>query len=156
MDVEKEFEEVQKYKQRSFAALLHKIRRHFDRWAENEIWKNGYSDFKMGYMPFLMNIDATGTTNGELAKRAAVTKQAMSKVVKELTALGIIEVRKHKVDSRSQVIFLTDKGKMFVITARQCVSGLFKEYKEVVGAKDYEIMIDSMIKILEHHQRLSV
>jgi DNA-binding MarR family transcriptional regulator len=156
MDLDKEFEAVQKYKQRSFAALLHKIRRHFDKWAETEIGKNGYADFKMGDMPFLMNIDATGTTNGELAKRAGVTKQAMSKVIKELTRLGIIEMRKHEVDSRSQVIFLTDRGKMFVITARNCVSGLFKDYKEVVGEGNYEIMIDSMIKILEHHQRLSV
>ncbi|MCK7557434.1 hypothetical protein MKQ70_21470 [Chitinophaga sedimenti] len=42
----------------------------------------GYENFKMGDMVCLANVQLDGTINNELAKKAKITKQAMSKVVK--------------------------------------------------------------------------
>ena len=73
--------------------------------------KDGYTDFKMAYMPLLMNIDPDGCNEQGASEKAFITKQAMSKVVKELLERGYIETEKNYDDKRCANIFLTAKGK---------------------------------------------
>ena len=70
--------------------VLSHLRKQFEQWAIERLARKGYKDFKMTYMPVIMNIDLNGTNNNDLAQRAQVTKQAMSKVVKELQNSGYI------------------------------------------------------------------
>ena len=93
--------ESQKKKERNWGKILFHLKRQFDAWAVMELGKFGYDDFKMSYMPLLMNIHPEGITNNELAKKANVTKQAMSKVVKELVQSGYIKTETDGSDKRS-------------------------------------------------------
>lgn len=149
--LDKELEKTQEFKKRSFPKLLHKLRRHFDSWAEECLHDHGYTDFKMMFMPFIMNIDPEGVTNNELAKRANVSKQAMSKVVKELEALDYICTAKNKSDGRSNKILLTNRGKELVVASRLKVMELHEKYIGLLGKKNFDQMLDSMITILAYH-----
>lgn len=132
--------------------LLNMWKRYFDNWANEKLFEHGYSYFKMAYMPFIMNISDAGSTNNEIALKAKVTKQAMSKVVKELLQHGIIRVEKHADDKRASLIFLTSKGKKLVGDTKGCVLDLSDEYREIVGTANFDVMIECMYKILQYHE----
>ncbi len=139
---------------RSWGRMSYQAKRVFDEWAMKELAQQGYPNFKMAYMPLLMNIGLNGNTNKEIAAKSRVTKQAMSKVVKELEDLGLIKVSQHSTDKRSVMIFFTDKGKKMVYTAKLQVKALTDEYKKIIGEKNYEIMIDSLSKIIAYHDNV--
>lgn len=148
----KEEKTLQMHNPKNIGRLLNMWKRYFDNWANEQLFEHGYSYFKMAYMPFIMNISNTGSTNNEIALKAKVTKQAMSKVVKELLQHGIIKIEKHADDKRASLIFLTPKGKKLVVDTKSCVIVLSEEYKEIVGTENFDIMIECMYKILQHHE----
>jgi len=137
---------------KNIGRLLNMWKRFFDDWAYEELNQLGYDYFKMAYMPFIMNISETGSTNNEIAIKAKVTKQAMSKVVKELLAYDLIKIKKHETDARAALIFLTQKGKDLIADTKKCVGELSTEYIDIIGERNYKVMIDSMYKIVKHHE----
>lgn len=153
-DIDNALREMVSESSRSWGRMSYQAKRVFDEWAMKELAQQGYPDFKMAYMPLLMNIGVDGNTNKEIAAKSRVTKQAMSKVVKELEELGLIKVSAHSTDKRSVMIFLTDKGKKMVYTAKIHVKTLTSEYKKIIGDINYEIMIDSLSKIINYHDNI--
>ena len=76
-----DFNQYRVLRERAIGRLLWRMKRYMDGFVEPRLQALGYRDFKMSYLMFLANIDEQGTTNNELAKRAGVTKQMMSKIV---------------------------------------------------------------------------
>ena len=145
-------ENLMKHSPRSFGKVTNQLRRTFDEWALNELARQGYPNFKMAYMPFLMNIGLEGNTNKEIAAKCKVSKQAMSKVVKELVEMNLIKVETHETDKRSATIYLTTKGKQMMFTAKTEVLTLTQQYRKIIGDKNYEVMIDAMLAIIDYHE----
>jgi DNA-binding MarR family transcriptional regulator len=145
--------DMHQYRARSWPRLIKRLRRHIDEHATIELKKRGFHDFKLAYLPFLFNIDPQGITNTELSKRACVSKQAMSKIVSELTSHGYISTQKHTQDARSSILHLTIKGKKFVMQGKECMIELSNRYAVLLGKKNYELMIDMLLKILAYHEQ---
>ena len=150
-ELDKQLLEFQKGKEQSWGKILAHLKRLFDAWAIAELIKKGYDDFKMAYMPLLMNIHPEGITNNELAKKARVTKQAMSKVVKELIEYGYIKTEVHGTDKRSSIIFLTTKGKKLVLSARSRLFELENEYEQLLGKNNFHQLKQQLMKIIHYH-----
>jgi DNA-binding MarR family transcriptional regulator len=140
------------YNPKNIGKLINMWKRFFDDWAYEALAREGYDYFKMSYMPLIMNISETGSSNNEIAAKARVTKQAMSKVVKELLAKGLISSQKHKTDARVSILFLTPKGKKFIEDTKRCMNKLGDEYKELVGVHNFEVMVDCVFKINQYHE----
>lgn len=132
--------------------LVNVWKRFFDDWAHQEFVRQGYPYFKMSYMPFIMNISSKGSTNNEIAQKAKVTKQAMSKVVKELTSIGLIRIEKHPEDARASLIFLSEAGEKFVNQSKVCVFGLQEEYQAILGEEAMHQLLLSLQKIVNYHE----
>lgn len=145
--------ETEQLKLRSWGKVLSYLRRQFEAWTTKKLSSYGYADFTMAHMPLIMNIKPEGTNNNELAAIARISKQAMSKVVKDLLQKGYIETKTDAADKRSTIISLTEKGKCFVIKARHCVQDLTSEYQSLLGKKEYEHMIDNLMKIIEYNEK---
>lgn len=152
-ELDQQLRQLQEQSAISWGKLLAQLKRQFDTWAVAELASHGYADFKMAYMPLLMNIQPEGITNNELAKKARVTKQAMSKVVKELLEFGYIKTSEHDTDKRSAVIYLTSKGKKMVITARMRMLEVEKEYEALIGKKKFEELKESLRTIIQHRDQ---
>ncbi|WP_121353866.1 MarR family winged helix-turn-helix transcriptional regulator [Flavisolibacter nicotianae] len=150
-ETDKRLLEFHHQKNQSVGKLISHIKRHFDAWAMSEFCEHGYADFKMGYMPLIMNIHPEGITNNELAKKARVTKQAMSKVVKELAEAHYIATEPDGKDKRSSIIYLTPKGKKLVLSAKERVLSLEKEYEQVLGKKGLAQFKEMLNKLIEYH-----
>jgi DNA-binding MarR family transcriptional regulator len=131
----------------SLARLLTLVKKDMDLRLTEKIQERGYQHFKLGDMVLLVNIDAQGTINNELAKKARISKQAMSKVVKNLEAAGYIGTRKHDTDNRASIIFLTEKGKELMINASASVEELQEFYTTIIGEEDVKQLKQILLKL---------
>jgi DNA-binding MarR family transcriptional regulator len=150
MSLDQKLKDTEYIKAHSWGKIVTFMKRQFDQWATEKLAEHGYHAFKMAYMPVLMNIKSEGTNNNELAKLARVTKQAMSKVARELIESGYIKTKTDPSDKRSTIFMLTDKGKKLVIEARLCVKDLMDEYRQLIGAEEYDRILQALIRILEY------
>lgn len=117
----------------SLARLINLFKKDIDTRVTNRIQQRGYQNFKLGDMSLLVHIDPQGTINNDLARKARISKQAMSKVVKNLVAENYIGTRKHDTDNRASIIFLTEKGKEFMINVYDGVDETQALYEEIIG-----------------------
>lgn len=150
MSLDQKLRDTAFIKSNSWGKIVTLTKRQFDQWATMKLAENGYTEFKTAYMPVLMNIGIEGTNNNELAKLARVTKQAMSKVSRELIDHGYIKTKTDSNDKRSTIFMLTDKGKKLVIEARLCVKDLMDEYRNLLGAEEYDRTLQTLLRILEY------
>jgi len=148
MNLDAELAKTETFKTRSWGKVISHLKREFDYWAAVEIENHGFKGFKLAYMPVFMSIRPEGISNNELAVKAKVTKQAMSKVVKELQALGYIKTQIHKDDNRCVMISLTEKGKRLTVNARISVMALTAEFESLIGKQRFKLLVDDLLKIL--------
>ena len=151
-EIDRQLHEFQQPKYISVGKLISYLKRHFDAWAIAELTRHGYTDFKLAYMPLVMNIHPEGITNNELAKKAMVTKQAMSKVVNELAEAGYITTETDGSDRRSSIIYLTSRGKKLVLKTRTRLQELEKEYEQVLGKNELVQTKEMLQKLIDYHQ----
>ncbi|QEH40824.1 MarR family winged helix-turn-helix transcriptional regulator [Chitinophaga sp. XS-30] len=147
--LDKKFHEVLGNRPRLLIRLLSLVKKDIDARLTEKLQLAGYKDFKIGDMVLLANISPEGTINNELAKKARITKQAMSKVVKNLVATGFIYTRKHETDNRATVICLTDKGKQLLIDAYERVEEIQQYYTGIIGEQDTEVLRDILFRLVE-------
>ncbi|SEW18624.1 transcriptional regulator, MarR family [Chitinophaga sp. YR573] len=134
--LDEQLEQYLAQRQRSLIRLLGLLKKDMDFKITEKLQQKGYDNFKLGDLVLIVNIQPEGIINNELAKRARITKQAMSKVVKNLEAGGYILTRKHENDNRSAVIFLTDNGKRLLISAAESFREIQEEYTDIIGQED--------------------
>lgn len=148
MDIDKQFANTKKFKEKNFGKLVQLQKKMFDAWALPRFKAQGYPDMQMSYVGFLMNIDEHGIINKDLAMRFHITKQAMSKAIKEMEKLELVYTVPYENDARMSIIMLTDKGKMLVIKSVENVKEKTKEYEKLVGKERFHQALDTMYEIL--------
>ena len=132
--------------------LLYILKRQTDKAATDYLGTLMPGDFNITFMPYFMSIGNDGISNHALVQKIMVTKQAVSKTVKELERLGLVYTGKSETDARSIMIFLTEEGKRLHAAVAQMADTTTEEYIKLIGAKKYEQFIDTCIKISEWHE----
>ncbi|WP_158799282.1 MarR family winged helix-turn-helix transcriptional regulator [Pedobacter sp. L105] len=134
--------------------LIYYVKRLTDKWAVLRLPEMTAVDFNVTFLPYFMNIGNTGISNHELVNKIKVTKQGVSKTVKELENLGLAYTGKDENDARSIMIYLTEDGKALYAAVKKMADELSQEYIKLVGAKKYDSFIDTLIKIASFHEGL--
>lgn len=132
--------------------LLNRSMRLLSEIAGEYLKQLGYENFRMGHVIMLVHIDLDGTINNVLAQRASVTKQAMSKLVKELQELGFVTTEKHPNDARAILVKLTEKGYQFMLDWKRCVMHIDQRFEEIVGSERLEIVKDILGDLLNYYE----
>ncbi|WP_461051639.1 MarR family winged helix-turn-helix transcriptional regulator [Spirosoma arcticum] len=143
-----DFNQYRILRERAVGRLFWRLKRYMDSFVEPRLQALGYRDFKMSYLMFLANIDEKGTTNNELAKRACVTKQMMSKIVGLLESEGYIYTQKNPNDSRSSMIFLNERGKDLFVALKDCMQESRNKFDTIVGHDRMEEVIDTLVLLV--------
>ncbi|GAB3267882.1 hypothetical protein GCM10027347_37050 [Larkinella harenae] len=143
------FQSFYKIRDRALGRILSKVKRYVGRYIEQRLPELGFPDFKASYLAFLANLEEGGITNNELARRAGVTKQAMSKVVKLLEDDGYIYTVKNEQDSRSSRIFLNERGKQLLVALLVCMQEVREKFDAIAGHERVEAMIDTMTLLVQ-------
>ena len=146
----REFEGLQG---RNWQRLIFNLRKHLDVWA-HENGEPSWIKMKLSYFPVLCNIAVEGNTPSEISEKSMITKQNVSRTLKELTMHGMVKTIVNKEDKRSDIVVLTDSGKQTVYEANVNVFKLTDKYAKIVGNKELEITIAALNKIISYHQSL--
>ncbi len=147
MEIDKktfDFVQLRELRGRSIGRLMWRMKRAMDSYMEPRLHELGFTDFKTSYLAFLANIEEKGITNNELAKRACVTKQMMSKTVSLLESEGYIYTEKSETDSRSNRIFMNDRGFQLLYAVRDCTQEAHSKLAGIVGQERLEETIDTL------------
>ncbi len=133
--------------------LVYLLKRYTDEWIDQRLCCGQNVDFNTSHLPLLMSIGRNGISNNKLADKLNVTKQASSKVIKELEAAGLVQSDKSEADARVVLIMLTLQGEKLYSHIKNQIIELEEQYKKEVGAKNYELAIDVMLKLIDFHER---
>lgn len=127
--------------------LLQRPAHHFEVMLIERQRASGYSDVTVAHTAVFSVIDLAGTPIGVLARRAGVTKQAMSQLVGDLVAKGYVERREDPDDRRSRIVLLTAKGIEAIHSARGHIAAIERDYRRVLGSERFDTLCELLSEI---------
>lgn len=108
-----------------------RILRHSVRLITNQInktlVKNGHQNLSARHLNVFENLEVSDNNIISLANRAGISKQAMSKLVKEIALEGYVNVVTDKRDNRVQLVQLTEKGADFLLLLQKEILDKYQE-----------------------------
>lgn len=97
----------------------------------------GFEDFTPAFGSALRNIDLEGSRITTVARRAHMTKQGMSQLLKELERRGYVEFAPDPTDGRAKIVRLTGKGTELIAAGQARFLALEEEWREYLGDEEY-------------------
>lgn len=129
--------------------LFYRLFRYVQIWHEEKSLENGSYLIKPGLIALLSNISSNGSCNRELAERAFISKQGMSKLLNETLHDGIIEIGKNKNDSRANNIELTDKGAALLVSIWENNKFLIQNFEHHLGKEKTRNLLELLSELSE-------
>jgi DNA-binding MarR family transcriptional regulator len=102
---------------------------------------------------FLSNPDGERTV--DLAQRAGITRQSMGEVVRDLVALGVVEMVPDPADGRAKLVRYTEAGLAQAWRGYEHIQDLERRFAEELG-DDYEAarrVLERVVEILQEDER---
>jgi DNA-binding MarR family transcriptional regulator len=96
----------------------------------------GYDDFPFASASLLWLMDEGGTRSTVLAQRAAVTKQAMSHLVRLMERQGYLEQVPDPTDTRAKVVRMTKRGEAVKTACVDVREELNRKVASVLGLNE--------------------
>jgi len=110
----------------------------------------GYEDISPSYGSVLVPLfEEDGLRMGELARRARLSKQAMTELVRRLERDALVERRPDPSDGRASVIFLTERSRAFEPVAAETLAELDRLVRRRLDAGQVDGLRASLQKLLE-------
>ncbi|WP_439135209.1 MarR family winged helix-turn-helix transcriptional regulator [Pseudomaricurvus sp.] len=102
---------------------------------------NRYKKLSMTYERYIAVLVEGDHSPGELAAKVGSSKQACSKVIKELQKLGLIERRQNPEDGRSQLLFLSEHGQQLLQDGSRITTEVQQALTEKIGNERMQQMV---------------
>ena len=119
---------------KSINILLRNAHTAIDLAVRAELAHHGFADIAPSQFALLRNLGEDGSRPSELAARAGVTRQAITKIVDELEQLDLVRRAPDPDDGRGVIVRYTDRGLAGLEIARKRAFELEQEYATRVGA----------------------
>jgi DNA-binding MarR family transcriptional regulator len=119
---------------KSINILLRNAHTAIDLAVRAELAQHGFADIAPSQFALLRNLGEDGSRPSELAARAGVTRQAITKIVDELEQLDLVRRAPDPDDGRGVIVRYTDRGLAGLELARKRALELEHEYATRVGA----------------------
>jgi len=119
----------------SIGRYLHNAARKFDARVLAILSEQGWEDVRLVHITLTRALDFSGTRLTELAKRAAITKQAMGELVDECERIGLVERTADPTDGRAKIVIFTPRGKRFMNAFRQALTTAEDEMTAQLGGE---------------------
>jgi DNA-binding MarR family transcriptional regulator len=102
--------QLKEFNQTNVLRVVRQVVRHMNANINDRLEVNGFGDLTPRHLSVFEFLDVEGTNIVTLARRAGVTKQAMSKFVREVRDGGYVSVDRDTKDTRVWYVTLTKKG----------------------------------------------
>lgn len=107
---------------------------------------NRYQKLSMTYERYIAVLAEGELSPGELACRVGSSKQACSKIIKELQKLELIDRRQNPEDGRSQLLFLSARGKELLKDGSRITAEVQQALTEQIGSERMQQMLTLLEK----------
>ena len=132
------FEQYILAKRTNICRHIYITHRFFNEWAQKQWVKDGWTNIRPEHLRLISIVGTDVVNNNELAKRARVSKQAMSKMVTDLESHGFIDVEADPNDSRAKIISVSNNGVEFLEYFQGCNKVICKQFEEILGTAKTE------------------
>lgn len=146
--------DFRKHKTRNLGKMLHVSWRQFVNMAERALAAKGYPDFRVSMMGVLGNLDPEGNTIVELSERTFYTKQAMSKMVRELEEAGYVYTVVHPADKRAQLVRLSARGLQLIQESCSQYGGFRRDFTRVLTEEEENQLFSLMERLVHSNMHL--
>ncbi len=109
----------------------------------------GYPELKYSHNAVFGFLGTHGSHASDLAARSGMTRQSMGEVVRDLTALGIVETTVDPDDRRAKLVTYTDYGLGVARAGRQHIVDLEERLAAELGAEEYAVLRAALVRIAE-------
>jgi DNA-binding MarR family transcriptional regulator len=147
-------EKYRRFNDHNLARLIRTVERHITNQISRELQIHGYHSLSARHLQVFEHLDTEGVSIINLAQRAGISKQAMSKMVKEVAHEGFVNVITDDRDNRVQLVNVTQKGASLIVdirkeTVRRCEELLVND---VVSKEELEQATHTFTKLLSHFE----
>ena len=112
--IQEQIDGFKKFNEQNFVRLTRHLYRQVTVNINKRFEACGYTDIAARHLSVFDHLDYEGTNIVTLAQRANISKQAMSKLVKEASTAGYVVALTDTTDSRILNVKFTDKGLVFL------------------------------------------
>lgn len=114
-----------------------------------KVKKKGFHDLGEPHFKLTRSMDYAGTGITELARRAGVTKQAMSSLVRSMESMGYLEKIPDPADGRAVLVRYTRRGMRLAKALVQSAEQVENELREAVGDSAIDDVYACLGKMLD-------
>lgn len=110
----------------------------------------GFGDVRASYGSALIPLyEEDGLRMGEIARRARLSKQTMTELVRRLERDGLVERRPDPADARASLIFLTRRSRAFEPVAAETLGEMDGLARAALGADGVEKLNAALRQLVE-------
>ena len=130
--------------------LLAKATQRWNELLAERFAADGFPEVRPAYGSVLVPLfEEDGLRMGELARRARLSKQTMTQLVRRLERDELVERRTDPSDARASLIFLTPRSRRFEPVAAAALQELDKAARRRLGARRVGELKDELRELME-------
>lgn len=115
----------------------------------------GRPRLRRSHTALLPHVDLDGTRITELAERVGVSKQAVSQLVDDLEAVGVLARVPDPDDARARRVVFTPLGRASLFDGLEVLRGLETELEASIGARRMGELRRALLALLERSERVA-
>ena len=123
--------------------------RYFNEWAQKQWIEDGWENIRPEHLRLISILGTDVVNNNELAKRARVSKQAMSKMVNDLESHGFVDVEPDPNDSRARIISISNNGLEFLEYFQNSSKVMNKQFEDILSKEKAEKLLSLLSELTE-------
>ncbi|HAE46246.1 MAG: MarR family transcriptional regulator [Tistrella sp.] len=135
-------DELERFRQVNLGRLLDEVHMGFDRRALHYLRESGYPMLNAAHTHVLRTMRFEGSTITDMAARAGISKQAMSKLVAAFEDQGFVALAPDPADARSRIVTVTEDGRRLLSLGIQALKRAEADIARVIGGDRLDQLID--------------
>ncbi len=113
--------------------------------------EKGHAELTVAHINLTRNLDEGGTRLTELARRAALSKQAMSELVDQVERTGLVERTPDPTDGRARLVRFTPKGRVWLTAFQESLDTAEGEMRRALGNDTVDLMVRDLGAYVASH-----
>jgi len=134
--------------------LLNNAVRRFESRVLELMAARGYGETRIAHVSLTRNLDIEGTRLTELARRAAMSKQAMGELVDQCADLGLVAREPDPHDRRARTVRFTPAGLTWLEAFRDAVDLAEREMRRELGKARMDAIVQGLSAYGARHDAL--
>jgi DNA-binding MarR family transcriptional regulator len=114
---------------------------------QRDLAEMGFSDIGAAHLAVFQYPSPRGVRVNDLAERAAMSRQAINYLIRELEGRGYLERRPDPDDGRGRLVHLTDRGEKAVRAIRRSVRRQEREWERALGRSRFRQLRATLLEI---------